>query len=219
MNNFKGGGFKHGGSKFAGKGKFGGDRGGHRGGQSRDSRHGNSDQQMHTANCSDCGNKCEVPFRPSGDKPVYCSTCFGAKKNANEPRGELNSQDRSDKGFRNNESSNTKKPRSERSPRHDPSRGRNDEGIEELKQQITALETKLNKILDLLNPPKPSTKGVKRVKNEPAVKVTKKTAKKVPTKKAPAKKVAKKTPVKIVIKKTAPKKVAKKSIKKTAKKK
>lgn len=40
---------------------------------------GNRDRerpQMHEATCSDCGKKCEVPFRPTGDKPVYCSQCF-----------------------------------------------------------------------------------------------------------------------------------------------
>lgn len=33
---------------------------------------------MHTAVCAQCGNSCQVPFKPRGDKPVYCSTCFGA---------------------------------------------------------------------------------------------------------------------------------------------
>ncbi len=40
---------------------------------------GNRDRQrpqMHEAICSDCGKKCEVPFKPTGDKPVYCSQCF-----------------------------------------------------------------------------------------------------------------------------------------------
>lgn len=32
---------------------------------------------MHQATCSDCGNNCEVPFRPTGERPVYCSDCFG----------------------------------------------------------------------------------------------------------------------------------------------
>ncbi|MFA6215100.1 MAG: CxxC-x17-CxxC domain-containing protein [Patescibacteria group bacterium] len=32
---------------------------------------------MHQTVCSDCGQKCEVPFRPTGDRPVYCSQCFG----------------------------------------------------------------------------------------------------------------------------------------------
>jgi CxxC-x17-CxxC domain-containing protein len=31
---------------------------------------------MHPAICSSCGKKCEVPFKPSGNKPVYCSECF-----------------------------------------------------------------------------------------------------------------------------------------------
>ena len=32
---------------------------------------------MHQAICADCGQPCQVPFRPTGDKPVYCSNCFG----------------------------------------------------------------------------------------------------------------------------------------------
>ena len=34
------------------------------------------EKEMHSAICDKCGEKCEVPFRPSGDKPVYCSNCF-----------------------------------------------------------------------------------------------------------------------------------------------
>ncbi|MFH1286849.1 MAG: CxxC-x17-CxxC domain-containing protein [Candidatus Magasanikbacteria bacterium] len=34
-------------------------------------------QNMHPAVCDTCGNDCEVPFRPTGDKPIYCSNCFG----------------------------------------------------------------------------------------------------------------------------------------------
>jgi CxxC-x17-CxxC domain-containing protein len=32
--------------------------------------------QMFDAICSDCGRKCQVPFKPSNDKPIYCSECF-----------------------------------------------------------------------------------------------------------------------------------------------
>lgn len=32
--------------------------------------------EMHQAVCAKCGEECEVPFRPSGDKPVLCSNCF-----------------------------------------------------------------------------------------------------------------------------------------------
>ena len=41
-------------------------RGGRDGGQT----------QMFQAICADCRKPCEVPFRPSGDKPVYCKECF-----------------------------------------------------------------------------------------------------------------------------------------------
>ncbi|PCI25601.1 hypothetical protein COB57_00015 [Candidatus Peregrinibacteria bacterium] len=36
-----------------------------------------NEREMHKATCSDCGCRCEVPFRPSGDKPVFCTDCFG----------------------------------------------------------------------------------------------------------------------------------------------
>lgn len=39
------------------------------------------EKQMFDAKCDECGNSCQVPFRPSGDKPIYCSNCFGEKKN------------------------------------------------------------------------------------------------------------------------------------------
>ena len=32
--------------------------------------------QMHETTCSDCGKRCEVPFRPTNEKPVYCNDCF-----------------------------------------------------------------------------------------------------------------------------------------------
>jgi CxxC-x17-CxxC domain-containing protein len=61
------------GDKFGGKKKFGNDRGFGRG--DRGDR-----PAMHQAVCAECGKNCEVPFRPSGDKPVYCSDCFGKKE-------------------------------------------------------------------------------------------------------------------------------------------
>ena len=37
-------------------------------------------REMHKATCAECGNECEVPFKPSGDKPVYCKECYMKKK-------------------------------------------------------------------------------------------------------------------------------------------
>ncbi|MBC8280994.1 MAG: zinc-ribbon domain containing protein [Chloroflexi bacterium] len=33
-------------------------------------------REMHTVVCAECGNEATVPFRPRGDRPVYCSDCF-----------------------------------------------------------------------------------------------------------------------------------------------
>lgn len=42
-------------------------------------RRGDGPKQMHHATCSECGQDCEVPFRPTGDRPVFCSNCFKSK--------------------------------------------------------------------------------------------------------------------------------------------
>lgn len=31
--------------------------------------------------CADCKSECEVPFIPSGGRPVYCKECFAKRKN------------------------------------------------------------------------------------------------------------------------------------------
>ena len=33
-------------------------------------------REMHPAVCAQCGVETTVPFRPRGDRPVYCSDCF-----------------------------------------------------------------------------------------------------------------------------------------------
>ena len=33
-------------------------------------------RDMHKAKCSDCGQDCEVPFKPAEGKPVYCRECY-----------------------------------------------------------------------------------------------------------------------------------------------
>lgn len=36
--------------------------------------------EMFKAVCAECGDSCEVPFKPNGNKPVYCSNCFKRDK-------------------------------------------------------------------------------------------------------------------------------------------
>ncbi|MBU7006931.1 zinc-ribbon domain containing protein [Phosphitispora fastidiosa] len=37
-------------------------------------------REMHETTCSACGVTTQVPFRPSGDRPVYCSDCFSKNR-------------------------------------------------------------------------------------------------------------------------------------------
>ncbi|MBF0254726.1 MAG: hypothetical protein HQL11_06365, partial [Candidatus Omnitrophica bacterium] len=37
--------------------------------------------------CSACGKLCEVPFQPTGERPVYCKVCFAARKTNRPPQG------------------------------------------------------------------------------------------------------------------------------------
>jgi CxxC-x17-CxxC domain-containing protein len=51
-------------------GGFGGRRSGGGGGG------GGAPREMHTVICAECGKEAQVPFKPRGDRPVYCSDCF-----------------------------------------------------------------------------------------------------------------------------------------------
>jgi len=54
-------------------------RDGHRGnfGQRRDF---GGPKEMHKATCTECGQECEVPFKPTEGKPVYCRDCFRKRR-------------------------------------------------------------------------------------------------------------------------------------------
>lgn len=66
---------REGGSSY-GSGGYGSSYGGGRG-----------SREMFSATCSSCGQEAQVPFQPSGDKPVYCSTCFEKQRGANRSGG------------------------------------------------------------------------------------------------------------------------------------
>ncbi len=49
---------------------------------------------MHQAICDKCGASCQVPFQPSGDKPIFCNNCFHRKDGRDDrPRRSDNNQD------------------------------------------------------------------------------------------------------------------------------
>lgn len=74
MRNFNSdrGGFKNFSDRGFGGGNRGSSFGGNRGGFDRN----RNDRQMFDAVCDKCGQNCQVPFQPTGEKPVYCSNCF-----------------------------------------------------------------------------------------------------------------------------------------------
>ena len=37
-------------------------------------------REMFKATCEECKKECEVPFKPSGGRPVYCKECFSKRK-------------------------------------------------------------------------------------------------------------------------------------------
>lgn len=229
-----------GGDRFGGKKRFDNDRGFRSG--------GNSERpQMHRATCSECGESCEVPFRPTGDKPVFCSICFGNKDTSNKSRSERRSSDRpsfgekqmfkavcddcgkscevpfkpsSDKPvFCSDCFGKGERRESGRNERRDEGRnsGARTESSDQYKKQFEMLNNKLDSILKILSPKTSSEKIIKEVK--PVVEVVKEEVK---SKKVEAKKkaVAPKKEVKkaVVAKKVAaPKKAVKKAVAKKKK--
>ncbi len=79
----RGGSRSYGGDRREGGRSYGnrdsGSRGGSFGGRGRDDRRESRDRKdlpFCDAICASCGKECKVPFKPTGDKPVYCRACF-----------------------------------------------------------------------------------------------------------------------------------------------
>ena len=69
-------------SGYGGGGGYsaGGYSGGGGGGGGYGNRSSSGPREMFSATCSSCGREAQVPFRPSGEKPVYCSDCFQTQR-------------------------------------------------------------------------------------------------------------------------------------------
>ncbi|MCX5818112.1 MAG: hypothetical protein NTX75_18010 [Proteobacteria bacterium] len=61
-------------------------RGGFSRSEGRDSERPAFGKQAHKAVCDKCGTTCEVPFRPTGSKPIYCQDCFRTMGDSESPR-------------------------------------------------------------------------------------------------------------------------------------
>ncbi len=103
-----------------------------------------ADNGMFPAVCDDCGDDCQVPFRPSTDKPIYCSRCFEKRGNGrdmdmNDNRG------RDDRGRDRERDENRGRDRDmgERRPPKDPM-------IEDINTKLNALKDSINTRLNVL---------------------------------------------------------------------
>lgn len=37
-------------------------------------------REMHKATCADCGQECEVPFKPQEGRDVFCKECYAKRR-------------------------------------------------------------------------------------------------------------------------------------------
>jgi CxxC-x17-CxxC domain-containing protein len=111
--------------------------GGNRGGFDRN----REDRQMFSAICDKCGAECELPFKPTGEKPVYCSNCFE----------KTSGRDGGNRDFGGNN-------------RRFDSRDTKDYRQDNTRSEIQALDKKLDRIIELLMTQKPVVTAEKKVK-------------------------------------------------------
>jgi len=79
----RGGSRNFGGSR-GGSRNFGGNRGNRFGGSNRGGFQRNNfdrgPREMHKATCSECKKECEVPFKPTEGREVFCKECYEKHK-------------------------------------------------------------------------------------------------------------------------------------------
>ena len=127
------------GNRSGGGGRFSG----------RDSRRRDSGpREMHKAICDECGKECEVPFKPSGDKPIYCSKCFETKNGGSSRRSGRRDSGRSDFGRRDNTN-------------------------KQLLEQVTSINSKLDRFFKVLEGKVEKKPASRKPKVEKKVKVKK----------------------------------------------
>ncbi len=149
---------------------------------------------MHKTICSECGVECEVPFKPTGGKPVFCSNCF-ENKNRSESMSESRFDDRrsshsrfDDNKFSGNKFNESKKPV-------------NDVKLDELISRLDKIIRLLTPVIDLREDNNKIEKNsiIEKKSKEIIKKEIKKPEKKKKTEVKSAKRVVKKiskTPVK-----------------------
>ncbi|MGB8815647.1 MAG: CxxC-x17-CxxC domain-containing protein [Minisyncoccia bacterium] len=144
--NSRGGNLRFGGQDSR-QGGFGGNRdGGSRFGERRDI-------VMHDAVCADCKKNCQVPFRPSNDKPVYCKDCFNERGGPS--KSSFNNFPKKDFG-----------PRPQVSPSF--ATNKSDDGVKKLLEAINTKLDSLIKTIEVSSKPVSVEVKEKKLAKEPA---------------------------------------------------
>ncbi|MCB9248694.1 MAG: hypothetical protein H6613_09185 [Ignavibacteriales bacterium] len=97
---------------------------------------------MHQATCSNCGKDCEVPFKPTSGKPIFCSNCFDKSQNDGPKKY---GKERSDRKFKSDDS---RKRSFDYSNSSADNKGKEND---QLKKEIGILNKKVDKILEILS--------------------------------------------------------------------
>jgi CxxC-x17-CxxC domain-containing protein len=126
-------------------------------------------REMHKAVCDECGKGCEVPFRPTGDKPIYCSDCFEKRGGGSSKRSSRRGSGGS--GF-----------------------GERDNTNKQLLNEVSSLNTKLDRILKVLEGSVEKKPVSKKLKVKKVVKKATSKGEEIKTKKASKKESEKSTP-------------------------
>lgn len=190
--------FNRGGNKGGFKG---GDRGGKPNFQKKSWGNDRAEAPMYKATCSDCGRACEVPFRPTGEKPVFCRDCFAGKREGGDrfTRGDFGN--RGPKREFNDKQNNSFAPKIEFAPA--PANDEVKKQLNDINRKLENLLASVDRLTDLSRKESQAAK-VAVVAPAPVPVVVKK----IETKKASVKAVAKKNPIaKVEPKKAVEKKV------------
>lgn len=146
----------------------------------------NDDREMFQATCSGCGKNCQVPFKPSQGKPVFCDDCFTKTRN-----GESSAR--------------TSSYGNDRFSKQAPVAVNSNNDV--VARQLQVISGKLDQLIELMASKTNTSKPEKITDTKPVVAAKKtvdtadlkatlqkavKSVKKVAVKKAPAKKVIKK---------------------------
>lgn len=102
------------------------------------------DREMFRTTCSNCGNECEVPFKPNGSKPVFCSECFD--RNGGEQRRS------NDRDYSAPRRPSFERPQSFQRPSYNDRPQENSRPQQNNNAQFAELSSKLDRIITLLTP-------------------------------------------------------------------